>query len=62
MIDARESVVVRRESGIVYIKSLSPHLSGSEFDIATKEAIHAAEMAGDRVIFVCADGTMSWFA
>jgi hypothetical protein len=62
MIDARESIVVRRESGIVYIKSLSSHLSGSEFEIATKEAIHAAEMAGDRVIFVCADGTMSWFA
>ena len=62
MIDARESVVMRRESGIVYIKTISPHLSGSEIDIATKEAIHAAEMAGDRVIFVCADGTMSWFA
>jgi hypothetical protein len=53
---------MRRESGIVYIKTISPHLSGSEIDIATKEAIHAAEMAGDRVIFVCADGTMSWFA
>ena len=58
--EARANIIARRESGIVYINDLL-HTS-PEVRIATTEAIHAAEMAGDRVIFMCADGTMSWFA
>ena len=57
--EAREIIVARREPGIVYLNELH---SSPESKIATIEAIHAAESAGDRVIFMCADGTMSWFA
>lgn len=56
---AREIVIARREPGIVYINELH---STPESRIATEEAVHAAETAGDRVIFMCADGRMSWFA
>lgn len=56
--DARNNVVARREPGIVYLNELH---NTPESKIATVEAIQAAEMAGDRVIFMCADGTMSWF-
>ena len=56
--EARENVVARRETGIVYLNEL--HCT-PETQIATAEAIHQAEAAGDRVVFVCADGTMSWF-
>ena len=61
MIDARDSVIARRESGIVYINTLLEHLSGSEADAATKEAVHAAELSGERVVYLQADGSMSWF-
>jgi hypothetical protein len=57
--EAREIIVARRESGIVFLNELH---STPESKIATVEAIHAAESAGDRVVFMCADGTMSWFA
>lgn len=57
--EAREIIVARREPGIVYLNELH---STPESRIATVEAIHAAESSGDRVIFMCADGTMSWFA
>lgn len=56
--EAREIIIARREPGIVYLNELH---TTPESKIATVEAIHAAEMAGDRVIFMCADGTMSWF-
>ena len=56
---AREIVIARREPGIVYINELH---STPESRIAIEEAVHAAEIAGDRVIFMCADGRMSWFA
>lgn len=57
---ARELVVARREPGLVYINELH---STPESRIAIAEAVHAAEMNGDRVIFVSADGGhMSWFA
>lgn len=62
MIDARQSVIARRESGIVYINSLPRQLSNEEAEIATKDAINAAELAGERVVFVDTNGTMSWFA
>ena len=57
--EAREIIVARREPGIVYLNELH---STPESRIATVEAIHTAESSGDRVIFMCADGTMSWFA
>lgn len=57
--EAREIIIARREPGIVYLNELH---STPESKIATIEAINAAETAGDRVIFMCADGTMSWFA
>jgi hypothetical protein len=57
--EAREIIIARREPGIVYLNELN---STPESKIATIEAINAAESAGDRVIFMCADGTMSWFA
>ena len=56
---AREIVVARREPGIVYINELH---STPESRIAIEEAIHAAETVGERVIFMRADGRMSWFA
>ena len=56
--EAREIIIARREPGIVYLNELH---STPESKIATVEAINAAESAGDRVIFMCADGTMSWF-
>jgi len=56
--EARENVVARREQGIVYLKELH---NTPEYRIATIEAINAAESAGDRVIIICADGSMSWF-
>ena len=62
MIDARQSVIARRESGIVYINSLPRQLSTQEADNVVKEAINAAELAGERVVFVDTNGTMSWFA
>jgi hypothetical protein len=55
---ARETVIARREPGFVYINELH---STPESRIAIAEAVHAAELAGDRVIFMCADGRMSWF-
>jgi len=57
--EAREIIIARREPGIVYLNELH---STPESRIATVEAINAAESRGDRVIFMCADGTMSWFA
>jgi hypothetical protein len=57
---ARELVVARREPGLVYINELH---STAESRIAIAEAVDAAEINGDRVIFVRADGEhMSWFA
>jgi len=58
LMKAREIVVARREPGIVYINELH---SSPESRIAIEEAVHAAEMDGDRVVFMCADGRMSWF-
>ena len=55
---ARENVIARREPGIVYINELH---STPESRIATEEAIHAAEAAGNRVMFIRANGNMSWF-
>jgi hypothetical protein len=55
---AREIVVARREPGIVYINELH---STPESRIAIEEAVHAAETAGERVVFMCADGRLSWF-
>jgi hypothetical protein len=57
--EAREMIVARREPGIVYLRELH---STPETKIATEEAIYAAESSGNRVVFICADGTMSWFA
>lgn len=59
LMKAREIVVARREPGIVYINELH---STPESRIAIEEAIHAAETVGERVIFMRADGRMSWFA
>jgi hypothetical protein len=56
--EARETIVARRDSGIVYLNEM--HCT-PETQIVTAEAIREAEAAGDRVIFMCADGTMSWF-
>ena len=58
LVDARESIVARRETGIVFLNEL--HCT-PETQIATAEAIREAEAVGDRVVFICADGTMSWF-
>ena len=58
LMKAREIVIARREPGIVYINELH---STPESRIATEEAVHAAETAGERVIFMCADGRLSWF-
>ena len=55
---AREIVVARRDPGIVYINELH---STPESRIAIEEAVHAAETAGERVVFMCADGRLSWF-
>jgi hypothetical protein len=57
--DARRRVVARRESGIVYIDELHSTL---ETRIATEEAVAAAEVAGERVVFINAVGERSWFA
>ena len=54
--DARRRVVARRESGIVYIDEM--HCT-PETQIATAEAIAAAEANGDRVVFMSASGEMS---
>jgi len=59
LMKARENVVARREPGIVYINELH---STPESRIAIEEAIHAAETAGERVVFIYADGSLSWFA
>ena len=58
LMNAREIVIARREPGIVYINELH---STPESRIAIAEAVHAAETAGERVIFMCADGRLSWF-
>lgn len=58
LMKAREIVVARREPGIVYINELH---STPESRIAIAEAVHAAETAGERVVFMCADGRLSWF-
>ena len=56
---AREIVIARREPGIVYINELH---STPESRIAIEEAVHAAETAGERVVFMCArTGRLSWF-
>ena len=55
---AREIVIARREPGIVYINELH---STPESRIAIEEAVHAAETAGERVIFMTAHGELSWF-
>lgn len=55
---AREIVIARREPGIVYINELH---STPESRIAIEEAVHAAETAGERVIFMTAHDEMSWF-
>jgi len=57
--EAREIIIARREPGIIYLKELP---STPESRIATIEAINAAESQGECVIFICADGTLSWFA
>ena len=55
--DARRRVVARRESGIVYLDEM--HCT-PETQIATAEAIAAAEANGDRVVFMTASGEMRW--
>jgi hypothetical protein len=55
---AREIVIARREPGIVYINELH---STPESRIAIEEVVHAAETAGERVIFMTAHDEMSWF-
>lgn len=57
LMKAREIVIARREPGFVYINELH---STPESRIAIAEAVHAAELAGDRVIFMCANGRLSW--
>ena len=57
--NARQRVVARRDPGIVYIDELH---STPETQLATREAIAAAEAAGDRVVFTSASGVQSWFA
>lgn len=55
--DARRRVVARRESGIVYLDEMH---STPETQIATAEAIAAAEANGDRVVIMTASGEMRW--
>lgn len=57
--DARLRVVARREPGIVYIDEMH---STPAVQTAISEVLAAAELAGDRVVFVNAHGNMSWFA
>jgi hypothetical protein len=57
--DARLRVVARREPGIVYIDEMH---STPAVRTAIAEVVAAAELAGDRVVFVNAHGNMSWFA
>jgi hypothetical protein len=56
---AREIIIARRENGIVYINEL--HATPA-VRVATEEAVNAAELAGERVVFMGADGNLSWFA
>jgi hypothetical protein len=57
--DARLRVVARREPGIIYIDEMH---STPAVRTAIAEVVAAAELAGDRVVFVNAHGNMSWFA
>ena len=57
--DARLRVVARREPGIVYIDEMH---STPAVRTVIAEVVAAAELAGDRVVFVNAHGNMSWFA
>ena len=57
--EARANIVARREPGIVYLNELYQTL---ESRIATEEAVRDAETNGNRVVFICRDGSMSWFA
>jgi hypothetical protein len=56
---AREIVIARRENGIVYINELHATPAAR---VAPEEAVTAAELAGERVVFMGADGNLSWFA
>ena len=56
---AREIIIARREQGLVYINELHATPAAR---VATEEAVAAAEAAGDRVVFMNADGRLSWFA
>ena len=56
---AREIIIARREQGLVYINEL--HATPAS-KVATEEAVAAAEAAGERVVFMTADGRLSWFA
>lgn len=56
--DARRRVVARRETGIVYIDEMH---STPETRMATDEAVATAEAAGERVVFITANGKLSWF-
>jgi hypothetical protein len=55
----REIIIARREEGIVYINELH---ETPEVKIVREEAVAAAELAGERVIFIGATGRLSWFA
>jgi len=59
LMKAREIIIARRENGIVYINEL--HATPA-VRVATEEAVNAAELAGERVVFMGADGNLSWFA
>ena len=55
---ARQHIVARREDGIVYIDEMH---ETPEVKIAREEVIAEAESAGQRVVFVGASGSLSWF-
>ena len=55
---ARQHIVARREDGIVYIDEMH---ETPEVKIAREEVIAEAETAGQRVVFVGASGSLSWF-
>jgi hypothetical protein len=56
---ARDIVIARRDNGIVYINEL--HATPAS-RVAIEEAVNAAEVAGERVVFMTTDGRLSWFA
>lgn len=60
LMKAREVIIARRENGIVYINN-ELHATPA-VRVATEEAVNTAELAGERVVFMAADGNLSWFA